>query len=179
METSLNQGRFTWRHNSVAEYLMLELKKAKPTNITIYCDTPGHSLNGGTIPPDIIVTQQRPDVTIVNRSSKTIALLELTCSFEKNINQAHFRKVTRYTDLKSDLEEAGWQVHLTPFEIGSRGHVSKRNKTNISAIVKKLNFKINTDKLFKDLGKISLLCSFAIFQAHAQPSWQSPPHLKP
>ena len=177
--TSLNQGRFTWRHNSVAEYLTLELKKAKPTNITIYCDTPGHSLNGGTIPPDIIVTQQRPDVTIVNRSSKTIALLELTCSFEKNINQAHFRKVTRYTDLKSDLEEAGWQVHLTPFEIGSRGHVSKRNKTNISAIVKKLNFKINTDKLFKDLGKISLLCSFAIFQAHAQPSWQSPPLLKP
>ena len=32
-----------------------------------------------------------------------IKLLEMTCSFEKNIDMAHLRKATKFNDLKMDL----------------------------------------------------------------------------
>ena len=70
--------------------------------------------NGGTIPADIVPTSLRPDVVIVNRKEKSIELMELTCSFEKNIDSANLRKQTNYLDLKTDIEEAGWNTNLVP-----------------------------------------------------------------
>ena len=82
-------------------------------------------MNGSTIPPDILVTLSRPDLVIINRSLKTVYLLELTCSFERNIVAAHQRKSTKYISLKSDIESEGFTCTLIPFEIGSRGHVTR------------------------------------------------------
>ena len=39
--------------------------------------------------------------------------------------------------------------------------------------------KVQKKKLFSELGKTSLLCSFSIFQAQAQPTWETPPLLHP
>ena len=139
----------------------------------------GHWLNGGTIPPDILTTQQRPDLIILDRQTKSITILELTCSFEKNIEAAHIRKAIKYNDLKIDLESRGWSSNIVPFEIGSRGHVTKRNKLSIYKTMKNWNIKVNQNTLIKNLSKISLLCSFTLFQAHSQPSWQNPPYLHP
>ena len=78
-----------------------------------------------------------------------------------------------------DLKTEGWETENIPFEVGSRGLVTKRNKKSISDIFKKWNVKVKKSLLFKDISKISLLCSFALFQAHCQPDWQSPPLLHP
>ena len=59
-------------------------------------------------------------------------ILELTCSFERNILAANIRKNTKYTSLKSDIENAGYTCTLIPFEIGSRGHVTRGNRINIT-----------------------------------------------
>ena len=64
------------------------------------------SLNGGTIPVDIVANSLRPDIVIVNKQEKCIEFMELTCSFEKNIEVANLRKYTNYLDLKSDIEAA-------------------------------------------------------------------------
>ena len=122
---ALNQGRFTWRHNSVLAHFTTELKKHKSNHIEIYADLPSHNINGGTIPQDITQTALRPDLVLIERKAKKIHLLELTCSFETNIDAAYHRKYKNYTDLKSDLENSGWAVQLYPFEIGSRGHATK------------------------------------------------------
>ena len=45
--------------------------------------------------------------------------MELTVSFEKNIESAHIRKTSRYRDLTSDITSKGWQVDCVAFEIGS------------------------------------------------------------
>ena len=107
-KTSLNQNRFTWRHDSVLHYMKKEMDKGKPDNITIYTDIPGHSINGGTIPADLLTTLQRPDIVIINRSEKKITLFELTVSFEKNANAANARKTLTYLDLITDLTQRGW-----------------------------------------------------------------------
>ena len=140
---------------------------------------PGHNFNGGTVPPNILQTTERPDVVFVNYDLKEITLLELICSYVTNMDSANIYKSTKYNDLKKDLEKAGWRTKLIPFEIGSRGLVSKRNKIAISQILQEVKIKTNQKSLFVDLSKIALLCSLSIYQAHGQTTWQDPPYLTP
>ena len=178
-KVSLDQGRTKWRHDSVLFHMVEEIKKGKPDEITMFADLPGHQINGGSIPADILTTAQRPDIVILNRKTKEISLFELSVSFEKNADSANFRKQNRYHDLSEDLRNRGWVTNNTPFEIGSRGFINKRNKITITDTMKKFGIKIQKSKLMKNLGKISLLCSYTLFQAHCQPEWQSPPLLHP
>ena len=177
--TARDQGRTKWRHDSILNYMAQEMAKGKPSEVNIYTDIPEYSCNGGTLPADIIQTLQRPDIVLLNRKEKKIILFELTVSFEKNIESAHLKKQTRYRDLTSDIKTKGWQVECVPFEIGSRGYISQRNKKSILDTLKKFKVKVPHKKFIQDISKISLLCSFSLFQAHCQPSWQSPPYLHP
>ena len=104
---SLRQGRFTWRHNSVLNHIANTILQNKPPNLEVFSDVAGLDINGGTIPPDVLVTQSRPDLVLLSRHEKIICLLELTCSFERNAQAANLRKSTRYANLKTDLEDAG------------------------------------------------------------------------
>ena len=176
---SLHQGRTKWRHDSVLDHMFRELVKGKKNEVTMYAHIPGHQVNGGTIPADILTTAQRPDIVLVNRSEKKIALLELTISFEKNIDSANQKKTLRYLNLAADLTNAGWEMDRRPFEVGSRGQITKRNKTTICDITRKYGLNVKKSKLLKDLSKIALLCSFIVFQAHCQPDWQASPFLHP
>ena len=49
-----------------------EMNKGKSDEITVITDIPGHSINGGKLPPDVIVTGQRPDIVILNRTEKNL-----------------------------------------------------------------------------------------------------------
>ena len=174
---ALKQGRFTWRHNSVLHHLTNALKENKTLNLEVLADIPGHDFNGSTIPPDILVTTSRPDLVLLNRSEKKISVLELTCSFERNIQAANARKTLRYTQLKLDLEDAGYTCTLLPFEVGSRGYVTTSNRANLIHTFVSNNIQTNALKCIKKLSKLSLLCSFSIFHAYTQPSWRDPPFL--
>ena len=143
----------------------------------MYSDISGLDINGGTIPPDILVTQLRPDLVIINRQEKLISLLELTCSFERNAGAANLRKTLRYTALKSDLEDRGFRCLLVPFEVGSRGHVRKASKSNILNIFLTFNISASPYKCVKNMSKLSLLSSYTIFNAYTQPTWRDPPFL--
>ena len=178
-KVSLDQGRFTWTHNSVLNYLLSVLKPVKSATLEIWADIPGLTLNGSRVQPDIFCTAQRTDVVNEERESKQIALLELTCCFESKAEATNSRKTIYYRDMKTDLEERGYKVFLIPFDIGSRGFINKRNRTAITEILKQFSFEVNTKELFINMSKIAFLCSFTIFQAQAQPTWQNPPFLKP
>ena len=100
---SLNQRRYDWRHDSIVNLLTSTLLEGKPSDIDIYSDIEGYKINGGTIPGDILCTLERPDIVLVERKSRKITLLELTCSFESNIDAAHLRKQRQYQDLKKTI----------------------------------------------------------------------------
>ncbi|XP_072042835.1 uncharacterized protein [Amphiura filiformis] len=81
----LQQGRYTWRHNSVLRIILDTLREVSDSSWTFYCDLAGAcKVAGTTIPPDILATQQRPDLVLVNRPSKKIIVIELTIPFEQN-----------------------------------------------------------------------------------------------
>ena len=174
---SLTQGRFTWRHNSVLNHLSNTIQEHKPSNLEVFCDIAGQDINGGTIPPDILVTQSRPDLVLLNRDDKTICLLELTCSFERNAEAANLRKSTKYNSLKTDIEDRGYKCFLVPFEVGSRGHIKKATKSNIFNIFATMKILANHNHCIKNMSKVSLLASYTIFHAYTQPTWRDPPFL--
>ena len=134
--------------------MVRQIMKGKDQGLTIYADLPDYQINGGTIPADILTTSQRPDIILINRKDRKISILELTISFEKNINSANLRKGLRYHGLSQDLIERGWETENIPFEIGSRGLVTKRNKKCISEASQKHNIKVKKTQMFKELSKI-------------------------
>ena len=70
---ALKQGRMTWRHNSVLNYMLTEIKKEAPEGLEVYSDLKGHMTNNTVIPSDILVTTgygSKPDLVILSRQSR-------------------------------------------------------------------------------------------------------------
>ena len=177
-----DEERMTWRHNSILSYIASTLDVRKPAGIQIYSDLPDLNINGGSIPPNIMVTTSRPDLVIVDTSAvpHTIYLYELTVCFEKegNFEAANLRKRSRYEALASDLKEKGYNVCNIPFEIGSRGHLSRDTKINLSLIHKLCKAPVKFNKFCENISKTSLLCSYAIYLSRNEP-WTKTSLLSP
>ena len=177
----LQQGRFTWKHDSVLQHITKTIKNLSTPNTDVYADLDGWRTNAGTIPVDILVSSgkgSRPDLVLINRSERRITLLELTCSLPHNVTSAHKVKNSTYTELKIALTKKGYLVDLLPFEVFSNGHLTNKNKQDIGETLRKHNIKVKT-KVFVELGQIALLCTMSVFFAYQTTEWTSPPLLSP
>ena len=126
---SLNQGRYTWRHDSILLCLTNILKSNVTPDTQIYADIPGHRASdtpSATIPLNILCTSARPDIVIIHKD--TITLLELTVPINttEGLNNARERKHAKdnYIHLLGDLNSKGYFADLETIEIGSLGHYS-------------------------------------------------------
>ena len=64
---------------------------------TVYSDLPGHTAaGGGSIPPEMCVTAEKPDLVILDNHKKQINLFELTCPSEKYIDTRNPEKSNKY-----------------------------------------------------------------------------------
>ena len=87
------------RHKQI-KLLQLYLK------YTCYLDIPGHQHPaGGTLPPDVAVTLLKPDIVIIDKRKKSVAILELTCPAEHRIPAANNLKMEKYAHLETDHPE--------------------------------------------------------------------------
>ena len=62
--------RYEWRHNGVLSFLYQELSNKKPESMQIYAHPEGAKICGGTIPPSIVTTAQRPDLVTIDMSTR-------------------------------------------------------------------------------------------------------------
>ena len=77
-KTYLNEGRFTWRHNSALLFIANSLQSI--VGSTLYVDLPGF------LSPCIVTGDAfRPDLLLVT-ADKRLFMLELTVGFETNLN---------------------------------------------------------------------------------------------
>ena len=112
-KTMLDQGRYSWRHDSILNQLYDFIKPPNSdSNFEVYCDLPGKKTGISTVPTDIVITNQRPDIVIVNRDSNDIILIELTIPFYTNIENAHERKKDRYEQLVNDINNSNYDSKL-------------------------------------------------------------------
>ncbi len=92
--------QFVWSQRNSSSILLEKLSKfhADDKVIKIYSDIEGrHAIGGGTIPPDIMVTNEKPDIDIVKPGE--IDLIELSVPFESNITIRHNFKCNKYAML--------------------------------------------------------------------------------
>ena len=102
---SLTQGRMTWRHDSVLNHLVSQIKPVAPKGVEIYSDLAGQMCNNAVIPYDILVCNgygSKPYLVVISRQSKQIALFELTCPLDRNRHKANSFKSNKYSSMQTD-----------------------------------------------------------------------------
>jgi len=175
--TFLEQGRYTWRHDCIVKYLS---SLFDTSTYQLYADLPNmKTASGGTIPADLIVTTDRPDITVINKSEKTIYIFELTVPFESRIATAHSLKLQKYEPLTADLTTRGWKTFLLPFEVGSRGHLTKNNRSSLQTLIKLSNTSLKPIEVCNNVSKLAIVGSYKIFISRKEPAWISPDFLEP
>ena len=172
--------RFEWRHNGVLSFLYNTMRDSKPTGVSVYADLDGARVGGGTVPPDIFITQQRPDLVIVNTTTSppSVLLVELTIPFTRNIDAANLRKTQRYEFLTEDIKERGFSCTNLPLEIGSRGYISRRNRETLIYLCSYFGIG-KFGQVLKNCSKLSLLGSYSIYNARSVSEWGVSGYLKP
>jgi len=174
-KVALEQGRYSFRHDSVLHVLhKLSINlTTESSGIEIYTDLQNNM--APTIPPEILPTAQRPDLVIVNKPQKTITIVELTVPYENNIVKEHNYKHEKYQYLIADLEGCGYDVTYFPIEIGCRGVITKDNKNRLYKLSKSLSGSPPKTKLqkslLKELSLVSTMTSYAIFTARSYKLW--------
>ena len=88
------------KRRQTTEHILSIVSNLDP-KFTVYSDLPGHTApGGGSIPPELCVTNLKPDILILNKEPKNIHLFELTCPSEKNIEERHTEKSNKFTQCR-------------------------------------------------------------------------------
>ena len=174
--TSLDQGRYTWRHNSVLTSFIEIIRPRLLEGFVLFSDMPGYTAPyGGTVPPHVLVTSLRPDISILNKTLRTAIIFELTCPWDKNIERSHAFKEEKYAPLSADLSNT-YKVFTFSVEVSARGQVTANNRARLKALAYRCcrDAKMVTNSLIKNGSKAALLTSFSIFSARNEPPWIDP-----
>ena len=168
---ALNDGRYTWRHNSIINYITSCLDNSK---YVVRTDLPGNPSK--TLPPEMIVTNLIPDVVIVDEKKKNVAIFELTAPFETNIKARHEQKSDKYAHFVTDITTHKAEVEA--FEIGSRGYISPDNESRLKKLHKFCKPDVKFKTFRENISVLSFYCSFHIFLCRKDMDWTAPPYLK-
>ena len=171
--TALEQGRYTWRHNSVLRTIFNFVRDGLRPGMEIFVDLDSFdSGTGGTIPPDILVTAQRPDLFLVDRVSKKVIVFELTVPWDGNVDTSHDFKQRKYTPLVNDLSR-NFKVEFYCVEVSVRGQLTKANKARLKSFLLMCTGlrRKSAVTLIQNVSKAALLGSFSLFSARGELTW--------
>ena len=118
-KTYLDQGRFTWRHNSALNFLAQTFQAIGSSKL--YVDLPAY------LSPCIVTGDSlRPDLLLISPNN-CLYILELTVGFETHLDINSHRRKEKYRPLLKDLNCNYRQVQLVDLSmscLGIFGHSS-------------------------------------------------------
>ena len=172
--------RFEWRHNNIVHFLYTTFSSQRLEGVELFADLEGLRVNGVTVPPDLALTAQKPDLVIIKRGTKEVFLVELTVPWDCSSNMAAAvqRKSERYQGLASAIEENGFKCFNTPLEIGTRGVINSRNRAVLNRLCLAMKVK-KISNLITTCSKLALLGSYTLWNARYSTDWNSGGYLKP
>ena len=169
----LNTGRWEWRHNCIVNYAVSSVDTSL---YTVYSDLEGYkAAGGGSIPPEICITGQRPDIVILDEKTKTIHLFELTCPSEKNIEQRHLEKSNKYAHFLTDC--TGYKSTVTCFEVSSKGFITTRNHNHLTSLHRFMKKSVKLSTFKKNISSLAVYASYHIWLCRSDASFPLPPFL--
>ena len=123
-------------------HLLEEIRGKKAEGLTAFTGLNGWRMNGGTVPPDLALTSQVPDLVLIEKSvtPTRVVLLELTVPWDSanSFQGAIDRKTFRLTE---DLNLAGYNCLNMPLEIGCLGPINTFNNGVLAAICSMVGIK--------------------------------------
>ena len=123
----LNEGRFTWRHDSVLNFTASNLTSVQRSKL--YVDLPGF------ITPSVITGDElRPDLVI--EIENNLYILELTVGYETNLNSNSERKHEKYRNLIKDKEKNFNIVKFVNVSNSSLGVFGKSTNSLLDMFIK-------------------------------------------
>ncbi|CAB4009023.1 Hypothetical predicted protein [Paramuricea clavata] len=143
-KTYLDEGRFTWRHDSVLNFLASTLTAVK--NSTLYADIPGF-MNPSVLTGDRL----RPDLLLVTEN-RCLYILELTVGYESNLLVNANRKRQKYRDLINEQEADYDKDKIEGGRAGGRDRLRGGDKIKVSTSVGTLGYFVRCEN---SLGIIS------------------------
>ena len=151
----LNEGRYTWRHDSVFHLIALSLQGV--TGTTLYADLPGF------ISPSVITGDNlRPDLLLTFKNT-CLYILELTVGFETNLSIKAARKTDKYQDLTVNPRQQYYDVKLTSLSISTLGIISSFSTAFIDMFKEIKVENVHQEYIFKKISAITIKCTYFIF----------------
>ena len=156
------------------------MKLVDTTKFSVFSDLPGYTVGGGSIPPELCITGQKPDIVIQDKKNKSIHLFELSVPIEtnNNIEKRHTEKSNRYAHFLTDMSD-GYSCSVTCFEIGSRGYISTKNHSALYTLHKFVKPGVKLTKFKENISALSVYGSYHIFITRRENLFLEPPFLLP
>ena len=165
---SLNDGRYTWRHDSILYTIMYYVKQLSQKGYEIYAD-----LEGFVSPNELFTGQVRPDIAL--KKEDEVIVIELTCCFETNLRKSNAYKKNRYKDIDQKLKTRVAKVTKFYFEVTSLGFIP-RSIDSFEKFMKINNLDISRMK--KKICEVALRASYFIYTQRNNILWQNSEILK-
>ena len=159
-----DQGRFTWRHDSVLKFIA---KSLTAVNGKLYSDLPEY-LN-----PSIITGDKfRPELLFILPSNH-LFILELTIGYESNLSSNSLRKKAKYKELVSELQNRYDKVHFVNLSMGALGTMGSSSSSFLD-MLKDLDFDEGARSfIVKRVINISIRTTYYIFCCRNK-AWTNP-----
>jgi hypothetical protein len=118
-ESSFN--RIAWRHDKVLQ--TTREKALEHSKLIKTISTDGRPRQESARLPTDTAKKLKPDIVLINESTKDIIFGELSCPMEARMTYWHETKTKKYHDLANRIAEKGFTVRFFAFEVGCRGLV--------------------------------------------------------
>ena len=139
----------------------------------VYADVHGHKTPaGGTIPADVLVTGDRPDVVIYDKKKMTMNVFELTVPYEHNVDKRHIDKSNKYAYMSTDVRK--FKPVIEAFEVGARGYISSENKKRLKTIHSFCKKETTAKQFVENIAKLAIYGSYHIYLCRNQTEWAAP-----
>ena len=146
------------------------------TKLKVYADIPGHQTSaGGTIPPALMITAEKPDIVIIDERKKVVNIFELTVPFEHNKELRNTSKNDKYDLMKTEI--SNYKTEVEAFEVGARGYTSRENLSRLKNIHKLCRKDIKLRDFEENIARLTINASYYIYLCRDQTEWAAPPLL--
>ena len=161
----LEQGRYTWRHDSVLNFIANTLSGLQPCSL--YADLPTF------LSPSLITGDSlRPDLILISKNND-LYILELTIGFETNIKSNSDRKASKYNPLHQELGSKYKEIKFINLSLGALGTVGSSSESFINLLkCLEVSQPIQRSILSKMIN-ITIRCTYFIFCRRNKP-WTDP-----
>ena len=171
-------GKRRWRHDSILSTLAGFIENRLTPTAEILVDLVHHARSYRVFPPELGETSLRPDLLIVDRTQRKLAIVELSVPAEENISVRHEKKMAKYQPLLRNVIEtlgSGWSVEVVALEVGACGLQTTSLSAGFNAL-HRLGVLAGYERrdvkhISSRLSFIALRCSYSIWATRKVAEW--------